>query len=410
MSGDTNKRRTVLKRIGVLSAALATPVMTGSALGIAEGNSTAVERSDRISEPIAHLIAKSRVEHNSTRKQFSDLDPEGLAKPELFYSVSETGTYRPAAWVYPIETDGEEVGHVAVSARPDSPGIIRCSTGVAPQTRLRHNRTLRSKVGRVKDGPRLIYNNPMSFGVEVPTTNVAGAEAAEDGKSAFVDLKHGLTASINAVANPESATQTDGTLTVDRTTLEEAEETSFSSLSTESISNVPNWNAHRCGSNWVGCTPAASSMCIGYHENISSRDCDLMWELNDHMGTNSNGETVPTDFVSGIEDYDSSYSASNTVWGRRSKIKNQIDSGNPCVLSHWFNSSLDKSDIDGVEDLKDIAVGHSETAYEYEEDDNPWYDPTEPALYVTTHDTYGSVNEISLKSTTVMFLVQSIEP
>ncbi|ELY83880.1 hypothetical protein C486_01584 [Natrinema gari JCM 14663] len=128
------------------------------------------------------------------------------------------------------------------------------------------------------------------------------------------------------------------------------------------------------------------------------------------MGTNSDGETVPTDFDDGIEDYDSSYSASNTVWERRSEIKNQIDSGNPCVISHWFNSSLDKSEIDDVEDLKGIAVGHSETAYEYEEGDDPVWNPTEPTLYVTTHDTYGDINEITLKSTTLLFLVQSIDP
>lgn len=384
--------------------------MTGSALGMAEGNSAAVVRSDRISESIARQIAKSRVEHNSTREQFSDLNPEGLAQPELFYSVSETGTYRPAAWVYPIETDGKEVGHIAVSARPDSPGVIRCSTGFAPQTQLQHNRTLQSEVGRLEDGVRFIYNNPMCFGVEVPTTNVAGAEAAENGKSTFVDLKHGFTAPISAVSKPESTIQTDRESTADRITLEEVKETSFSSLSTESISGVPNWDANLCGPDWVGCTPAASSMCIGYHENISSRDCDLMWELNDLMGTNSDGETVPTDFDDGIEDYDSSYSASNTVWERRSEIKNQIDSGNPCVISHWFNSSLDKSEIDDVEDLKGIAVGHSETAYEYEEGDDPVWNPTEPTLYVTTHDTYGDINEITLKSTTLLFLVQSIDP
>ena len=411
---NTSKRRSILKGIGALSVALTTPAMTGSALGMAEGNSDEGEQPHTISEPIARRIAKSRVEHNSTREQFSRLGLGRLAQPELFYSVSEDRTYSPAAWVYPIKTASKEVGHIAVSARPDSPGIIRCSTGRSPQTQLRHTRTLRSEDRRTQDGSRFIYNNPMSFGIEIQMTNVEDAEVAEGGESAFVDLKHGFTASIDAVANPKSDTQANGASTVDLTEIKEAEDTSFGPLSTGSISGVPNWDADQCGTNWVGCTPAASSMCIGYHEDISSRDCDLMWELNDLMGTNSDGETLPynpigKDFIDGIEEYNSSYSASNTVSERRSEIKNQINSGNPCLLGHWFNSSIDKSVIKSPKDLLELPVGHSETAYEYEEDDSPWYDPTEPTLYVTTYDTYGGVNEFSLSSTTLLYLVQSIE-
>lgn len=245
-----SKRRTVLKRISAISAALATPTMTGSVRATAKDNSAAVDRSNRIPEPIARWMAKSRVEHNSTREHFSEFDPEGLAQPELFYSVSQTGTYRPHAWVYPIRVDGKEVGHVAVSARPDSPEIIRSSTGIAPQTRLRRSRTLRNQTKRTGDGPRFIYNNPMSFGVEIPATNVAGTEAAEDGKSVFTDLKHGFTASIDTAAIPESTPQTNGVSTFDRGILKQADDTSFSALSTGSISDdVPNWDGRPCSSN-----------------------------------------------------------------------------------------------------------------------------------------------------------------
>lgn len=400
--------------------------MTGSALATAEGNSAGVDGSNRIPEPMARWMAKSRVEHNSKREHFSEFDPEGLAQPELFYSVSETGTYRPAAWVYPIRVDGEEVGHVAVSARPDSPGVIRSSTGIAPQTRLQRNRTLRSQTKRAGDGPRFIYNNPMSFGVEIPAMNVSGTETAEGGKPMFADLKHGYTASIDAAATPESASQTDGKSTAARTTMgvAQSEETSFSPLSTGSISSVPNWDGDLCsiGKNWVGCTPAASSMCIGYHENISDRDCDLMWELNDLMGTDSDGITLPLNpggksFASGIANYDGKYDYTPrniARGGRRSEIKDQIDSGNPCLLSHWwkdnFEIDIDWDHIDNPEDFVELPIGHSETVFEYEEGDNPWWNPTEPTMYVSTYDTYGDVDEFTLKSTSVKFLVQTIEP
>ncbi|RQH03342.1 hypothetical protein EA472_01845 [Natrarchaeobius oligotrophus] len=383
--------------------------MTGSAVGATKDDSAAVKGSDeKLPEPIARQIAKYRVAHNSTREHFAEFDPEGLVKPELFYSVSEAGSYRPAAWVYPIESDGEEVGHVAVSAQPDSPGIIRSSTQPAPQTRLWNNRTLRSEAGG--DEIRFIYNNPMSFGVEVSSANVA---SAEDGKSAFVDLKHEHTALIDAVAKPESVTQTDKAATIDRRGLKEAvkegERITGSVLSSESISSdVPNWDADDCRPPWVGCVPAASAMCIGTHESVSNY-CDLMWELNDLLDTDSDGNTYPFDF-DGIEDYDSSYSASNTYYGRRSEIKDQIDSGNPCVLSHFFEIDIDKGDVSSPSDLQDEAVGHAETVHEYEEGDDPWYDPTEPTLYVTTYDTYGGTSEFSLSSSTVLYLVQSIEP
>lgn len=162
-------------------------------------------------------------------------------------------------------------------------------------------------------------------------------------------------------------------------------------------------------------------MCIASHENVSGH-CDLMRELNDLMGTDSDGITWPEDpqggrdFVSGIEDYDGeyNYTPGNTVMGRRSKIKDQIDSGNPCLLSHWwkddFDVNLDPDDIDGPTDLVDLPVGHSETVFEYEEADDSWWNPTEPTMYVSTYDTYGEIDEFTLKSSSIMFLVQTIEP
>ncbi len=55
-----------------------------------------------------------------------------------------------------------------------------------------------------------------------------------------------------------------------------------------------------------------------------------------------------------------------------------------------------------------MPVGHAETVVGYEEADDSWWNPTEPPLYVTTHDTYGDTNELTFKSTSLSFIVLTI--
>ncbi len=69
--------------------------------------------------------------------------------------------------------------------------------------------------------------------------------------------------------------------------------------------------------------------------------------------------------------------------------------------------SAESGDID-VPDWVPELVGHSETAVGYEQDDNSWWDPTEPPLHVTTYDTYGEVNELTFTSSSLSFFITSI--
>ncbi|ELZ00587.1 hypothetical protein C481_13124 [Natrialba asiatica DSM 12278] len=158
-------------------------------------------------------------------------------------------------------------------------------------------------------------------------------------------------------------------------------------------------------------------MCLGYHENISYTDCDLMWELNENMGTDDDGNTYPyvpggKDFFSGINNYDSSYDPGYELNGKRKEIKSEIDSGRPCIVGYFGDKTPDAAAAASPGksiDLPDVPTGHAETVIGYEEDDNPPWDPTQPTLYATTHDTYGDTNELTFKSTSVGFVVLEIE-
>lgn len=355
-----------------------------------------------------------RVAYNRSRGKFPRFDPNGLADPELFYSAVEsqgtTGSvsreYVPGAWVYPIYNGRTEVGHIAVSARPESPRVIRSSTAKAPQNRLSEDNVGGKRPQSSGGEVRFLYNNPMSFGV---TTD----------SSTFVDLRSGQDASIDAVTTRDDSAERDsGGIEVTAQELD-TRDLSFEPLGSDQVSGVPNYDANRCdrSGNWVGCVPAASSMCIGYHESVPDA-CDLMWELHDLMGTDSQGDTWPyegpgnDDFLSGIEAYDSSYSSGYELWGRRDEIKNEIDAGRPTIVGYFGDkspSSVSTSSDVQPTGLRDKMVGHAETVYGYEEGDNAWYNPTDPTLYVSTYDTYGNENELSFGTWDQSFVVLEIE-
>lgn len=389
-NGNKEKRRTVLKHFGAVGVS-SVLLTTGSA-------ATDTNDSDGVPEPVARRFALARVKHNSQKRAFSAFKSAELGQPELFY-LSQGGEYVPGAWVYPIEDGGSEVGHVAAGAQRWLPRVIKTSTGPAPQHRVERLKTVAQA-----NEPRFLYDHPLVFGVEIEAN-------AADGTSQFVDLQTGKVSGIDhdEVYQAKSAAKRDASDT-DPTELETSV-SSFEPTSSEEISGVPNWDGRKCGDDWVGCTPTASAMCIGFHEYVSD-ECDLMWTLNDNMGTNSDGETWPrlpwpkSDFVTGISDY-GSYSGSNTYYGRRSEIKSQIDSGNPCIVSYFGDkgsaaSTEDNGDSAMPSKIPDMPVGHSETGWGYEDDDGD--------LYVSTHDTYGNTNELVLTSVTDAYLAQSIEP
>ncbi|RZH66332.1 hypothetical protein [Natrinema altunense] len=405
---SSRDRRSVLKGLGAVGA---TSIAAVTLSGTSTASSSQRGESARIPESLARAVATARVEYKSRHEHFEAFDPNGLAQPELFYAaVDRNGAqeYLPAAWVYPIETDGTEVGHIAIGAQPWLPPVIRCGTGTAPQHRAAEMTITRDSAARSDaDASRFVYRHPMTFGLELRS----------DGhrQPVFVDLYSGVAATVDDLPPYEPSkmetTQAEAQWQGIRRSRRRNETLSYSASSSGSISGVPNWDGDVCSTDWIGCSPVAGSMVVGYHENTTGIECDLMDELADEMGTDDEGRTKPWNIPAGIENYDSSYNAHNTYHGRRSEIMSEVDSERPCIVSYWGDKSstvsAESGDID-VPDWVPELVGHSETAVGYEQDDNSWWDPTEPPLHVTTYDTYGDVNELTFTSSSLSFFITSI--
>ncbi|QCW04207.1 hypothetical protein [Natrinema pallidum] len=406
---SSRDRRSVLKGLGAVGA---TSVAAVTLSGTTTAESTQRGESEAIPERLARAVAKARVEYKSRQEHFEEFDPNGLAQPELFSAaVTRNGAreYVPAAWVFPIETDGTAVGHIAIGAQPWLPPVIRCGTGTAPQHRAAEMTIAGDGARRSDaDASRFVYRHPMMFGLEL--------QSDRQRQPVFVDLYSGVATTVDDVPTYEPSkmetTQAEAQWQGIRQSRQRNETLSYSASSSGRISGVPNWDGDVCSTDWIGCSPVAGSMVIGYHENATGIECDLMDELADEMDTDDEGRTKPWNIPDGIENYDSSYTAHNTYHGRRSEIMDEIDSERPCIVSYWGNKASTASAESGNVDVPDWIpelVGHSETAVGYEQDENSWWDPTEPSLHVTTYDTYGEVNELTFSSSSLSFFITSIE-
>ncbi len=397
------KRRNILTKIGASTALVPTTT------AVTASNSDAPP----IREQLARTVAEARIRHVRRRDAFTQFDPNGIGNPELFYAVAN-GTYVPVAWVFPIWNGRSAVGHISIGAQTWMPPVIQYGTGLAPQHRLAETKDSETVAGlEYGEKPRFLYGNPMAFGVEAQS-----AGGLDDTEWKFVDLKRKFPIPRDRIsaygADVRAASRAETEWRRIQVHVERGRTLSYgtSARSTGSISGVPNWS--NCGSSWDGCVPIAASMAIGYHEGVPSWNrCDLIHELADNMDTNSDGETWPWNITDGIEEYDSSYDASLTEYGRRSEVMDQIDSGAPCLVCYWGNMDASLASLPRTptaDTVKDQFVGHAETATGYEADDNSWWNPTDPSVYVTTHDTYGGVNELKLSTSSPAYFVTSIEP
>lgn len=413
---ENMNRRKFMKGVG--TATLGATLFTSN--GVARSSSDA-----EIPESLARRLARYRINQVQHRKEFSKFDPEGLGNPELFYAARDTrlGTdYIPAAWVFPIKNGRKEVGHISVGAHKFVPPIIQYGTAKAPQNYLEDKQT-DSNVSDLSfdESSTYLYKNPMAFGIEA------------EGRT-FVDLKRGFRMDDEATAGFDPSQNVEHVQN-EWQRIKQFErkgdliEQTPQPLSSEDVSgSVPNWTEEDDGNantsypdcagmepdpwaSWDGCVPIATSMVNGYHvgyedswpDDIKENYIDTLHEvMNTRDLPTGDGQTFPFD-IPNIED-EFSYDVNNHWWGRRDEIKDQIDSNNPPVVSYWGDKSSSSMD------LKDKAVGHAEVAHGYVEGDNPWWDPTDPPLYVTTNDGYGSINELRFGTDTTNFFVTSIEP
>ena len=376
-----------------------------SSLTVSAGRSKATSVDAPVSEQIARRYAKARIEKSSQKDHFSSFQSATLGEPELFY-ITLSEEYKPGTWVYPIEKDGREIGHIVAGAQWELPRIIRLSTSISPHHRVASvQQNLKNPDVQINDQSRFVYDYPFTFGVEIQSKSATETKRLVDLKTGSVQR---LTSSIGAVYDIESD-NAQSTSQVDPGSV-------YTPTSTGSIeSDVPNWDGYECGSDWIGCLPVSCGMCLGTHDSIDEK-CDVMETLNEEGDVDDDGYGWPVtvwpmdrnDIQDGISAYDSSYDTSALQFRRRSTIMSEINSGRPCVVG-WMDD--DKKDPDSVtsDSLNDwMPSGHAETIFAYEEEGGGWFRTGD--LYIDTYDTYGDVNQLFLDSTTELYYVITIEP
>lgn len=112
---------------------------------------------------------------------------------------------------------------------------------------------------------------------------------------------------------------------------------------------------------------------------------------------------------SGIEGYDSSYSASNNYTGRPAAAKGGVDSNNPPFVNTLGDKEAGKTDVvsDEVSPSDwDVLVGHSETVVGYEEEGS-W---SGTDLYLDTHNTWGSTRTVLVGDYWDTYMITTVEP
>ncbi len=374
-------RRGAMKALGALSF--------GS---IVATKGARAQSSDRVSKSLARAMAEAKVEQLAGDDELQKWNRTDVGSATLFkLPVSENSTtnFEPAVYVFPVTN---EKGHIVISARKQLPPVLGYGTSPAPQSRLR-----RLSNSAIHDSltfdETLLYLGGMSYGVAA-TDPTAG----DDEQTRFVDLRTGHARplpTVSGIHRFESSTH--GAKTEWRTVQEASPEQHVRQIgiqrsTDEDVPGVPNWtegDTDDSWNEWDGCSPIAASMAIGHHEGTSYSDRDaLIDSLHQKMSTRDvpgagSGLTIPGDIPRGIRKYDSGdndYESPENNFvdvglTRPEQTKNQIDDGNPLLLS---TMPLDVS-----------LVGHTETVVGYDDASN---------FYYKCHDTYGGTSWIRHKN------------
>ncbi len=291
----------------------------------------------------ARQMARETVGYLGSKSEFEDWNEQGVKSPELFYAKTTTGSsgsnnrggslsYTPSAWVFPIENRGNDVGYIAIGAvRSDSP-VLTYGRSKAPQRRLDSAMDVAKASGRSVH-KRFLYHSGVQFGVETDDRRM-------------IDLRGDQVRNLRSV---ESV----GEMRFGANKTED-DRPDWSGDTDDEVYGVPNWSTNDLGGEdttkigtgedswdkWDECTPVATSMAIGYHENIyewedNEREA-LIDRLHKKMNTNDQGITKLWNIDGGIEKYDHgkySYQANNQHWNEKGNIKDSVGNNNPCVLN-----------------------------------------------------------------------------
>lgn len=380
----------------------------GSTLGLIAGGSLSIgsvaggsDLEPDVSVRDATGVAQQAVKKASQKGAYQEFTGATVKSPELYYSLtggeSDTDVV-PSVYVFPVVDDNDHVGHVTTGAQQEMPPVVEYGTGPVPH--LKTEQALSQDGLSLSSESQYLFQGPLSFGISAIDKGT--------GEEYFVNLVSGLAQKLEDT--PKINPSTDHTESWDTlTSPNKADLSDIEPLDSGSISGVPNWTDTGYSS-WPGCTPIAAAMCIGYHESSPNRT-DIIDGLNDEMETTSEGETAPDDMPSGIEGYDSTYSASNNFIGRPAAVKSGVNSNNPPFVN-TLDIETPKNETDVVseevspsEEEWDL-VGHSETIVGYEEEGS-W---TGTDLYLDTHDTWGGTRTILVGDYWDTYMITTIEP
>ncbi|WP_152420062.1 hypothetical protein [Halorubrum distributum] len=378
----------------------------GGALGLIAGGSLSIGSVAGESEPEPDIsvrdatnVAQQTVEKASQKELYREFAGATIEKPKLYYSLTKKGADSDvvaSVYVFPVVDGNTHVGHVTTGAHQEMPPVVEYGTDPAPH--LETEQVVSHDGLSPSSETQHLFQGPLSFGIK------ANSERADE--EYFVNL---MTGGAQKLENaPKINPTTDHTQRWDKLTdPDEADLSDVEPLNSGSVSDVPNWTDTGY-SEWPGCTPIAASMCIGYHETNPNRT-DIIDGLNDEMNTNPNGRTWPQYMPSGIEGYDSSYSASNNYTGRPAAAKGGVDDNNPPFVNTLGDKEAGKKDVapDGIQPPEwDVLVGHSETVVGYEEEGS-W---TGTDLYLDTHNTWGSTRTVLVGDYWDTYMITTVEP
>lgn len=358
-----------------------------------------------LSKRDAKKAARRIVEDIGAREGYSDWRGQGIRRPELFMARIENGqdvALKPRAWVFPIEHRGDDVGYLSLDATGSEPTVLAYGRDPAPQRQYEDAEASATERGLAAQRT-FIYHGGTEFGVATKEDtyvdlrgNYARDKRPAKSRAALSPKNDRQRAHARARAASENASLDEFRPTDDPIISKSKGDgpSNWDRNTDEEIYGVPNWTEHDAGGasstsygtgrdswdRWDGCVPIASSMVIGYHENIYSWQDDereaLIDRLHDIHNTTDAGNTSPID-LDNVENYSRgqhSYGANRDMLGIPSTIHDYVQNDRPTVLAMQDGPYTDA-----------INNGHAVTVVGYDHVDSWGFDDH----YYKVHNGYG---------------------
>lgn len=372
-AGGRLSRRGALRGIAALGAGLAAVPTTGSA--------TPPGR-DVVPEGTARTVALGQIDDLARTDEFADWRGATAGRARTYYARNDGQgpEYRPAVYVFPVETRGATRGYVTVGADRRVAPVVEYSKADPPRAGLDRARAAARGQG-VEPADRPRYGGGVHYGLELSDGSVAnlrnGAVYAEDPGMDPGAMEAGERLTREKWRDVESAL--DGGRSAGEATVADVVSADGAS---DRIWSVPCWTEEDGGNagstevgtgpdtwnDWDGCVPVAASMVVGYHEWTWEGDDEaretMIDRLHRTMNTSVDGRTYPWDVDDGFRKYTwgrNSYDARNIYfWGYPDFEKTEVANYRPFLLNMFGGGE--------ARDRTQSYGDHSVTVVGYEDD------------------------------------------